>query len=327
MERMVSTLRILRKEHKFGGYIHVKTIPGADMRLVNEAGLLADRVSVNIELPSSASLALLAPDKKPEMIFAPMRGIEEARQMYLAPRLTQRNAEPNGLRGGKGGGRPLFAPAGQSTQMIVGATPDTDRTILRLSDGLYRKYNLKRVYYSAYIPVGVHPSLPPRETASVPLLREHRLYQSDWLMRFYSFGADEITENGELLDMDVDPKCAWALRHPEFFPVEVNRAGREELLRVPGLGVVSADRIIAARRFGPLRPENLRKLGIVMKRARFFLTAGGKYEGESRHDHPFIREMLTDKFDNGQTSLLSGGGHGPQRIAAEAAGRQLALRQ
>jgi predicted DNA-binding helix-hairpin-helix protein len=191
--------------------------------------------------------------------------------------------------------------------MIVGATKDTDRTILRLSGGLYKKFNLKRVYFSAYIPVGTHPALPPRATAEAPLWREHRLYQSDWLMRFYSFSADEITEDGELLDMDVDPKCAWALRHPEFFPVEVNSADREELLRVPGVGMISADRIIEARRFGPLRAENLRKLGIVMKRARFFLTAGGKYEGESRHDHPYIRELLTDRYDNGQTSLFDGG--------------------
>ena len=292
MERMILTMRILRETHKFGGYIHVKTIPGADMRLINEAGLLADRVSVNIELPSSGSLALLAPEKKPEMIFSPMKGIETARRMYLEDGKKHRHA-------------PMFAPAGQSTQMIVGATPDTDRTILRLSSGLYKKFSLKRVYFSAYIPVGVHPALPPRETAAVPLLREHRLYQSDWLMRFYSFTADEITENGELLDMDVDPKCAWALRHPEFFPVEANRADREALLRVPGVGVISADRIIGARRHGPLRPENLRKLGVVMKRARFFLTAGGKYEGESRHDHPYLRELLTDKLDNGQTSLFA----------------------
>ncbi|MDR0293718.1 MAG: putative DNA modification/repair radical SAM protein [Oscillospiraceae bacterium] len=295
MEQMIQTMRILRDTHKFGGYIHVKTIPGADMRLVTGAGLLADRVSVNIELPSSGSLALLAPDKKPEMIFSPMRGIDSARRMYLEDGQKHRHA-------------PLFAPAGQSTQMIVGATGDTDRTILRLSGGLYRKFRLKRVYFSAYIPVGTHPALPPRETAPVPLLREHRLYQSDWLMRFYSFSPDEITENGELLDMDVDPKCAWALRHPEFFPVEANRADRETLLRVPGVGVRSADKIIEARRYGPLRPENLRKLGIVMKRARFFLTAGGKYEGESRHDHPFLRELLTDRFDNGQTSLFAGQG-------------------
>ncbi|MCL2003197.1 MAG: putative DNA modification/repair radical SAM protein [Oscillospiraceae bacterium] len=294
MERMIRTMRILREQHKFGGYIHVKTIPGADMRLVNEAGMLADRVSVNIELPSAGSLALLAPEKKPDMIFSPMKGIETARKMALEDGKKHRNA-------------PLFAPAGQSTQMIVGATRDTDRTILRLSGGLYKKFNLKRVYFSAYIPIGVHPALPPRETASAPLWREHRLYQSDWLMRFYSFTADEITENGELLDMDVDPKCAWALRHPEFFPVEANHADREELLRVPGVGMISADRIIEARRFGPLRPENLRKLGVVMKRARFFLTAGGKYEGESRHDHPFIRELLTDKLDNGQLSLFTGG--------------------
>lgn len=290
MEQMILTMRLLRETHGFGGYIHVKTIPGADMRLVEQAGLLADRVSVNIELPSSGSLSLLAPDKKPDMIFTPMRGIETVRRMYLEDGQKHRHA-------------PMFAPAGQSTQMIVGASPDTDRSILRLSSGLYRKYRLKRVYFSAYIPVGTHPLLPPRG-AEVPLLREHRLYQADWLMRFYSFDADEITEGGEKLDMDLDPKCAWALRHPEFFPVDVNRADRETLLRVPGLGTKSADKIIEARRYGSIRAENLRKLGIVMKRARFFLTANGKYEGVTRHDHPFLREMLSDRFDNGQTSLF-----------------------
>ncbi|MDR1668539.1 MAG: putative DNA modification/repair radical SAM protein [Oscillospiraceae bacterium] len=300
MEQMIRVMRILRETHKFGGYIHVKTIPGADLKLVEAAGLLTDRVSVNIELPSSGSLSLLAPDKKPEMIFTPMRGIESMRRSALED-------------GKKHASAPLFAPAGQSTQMIVGATGDTDRTILRLSGGLYQKFRLKRVYFSAYIPIGTHPALPPRETAAVPLLREHRLYQSDWLMRFYSFSADEITEDGERLDMEVDPKCAWALRHPEFFPVEVNRADREALLRVPGVGMKSADKIIEARRFGPIRAEHLRKLGIVMKRARFFLTAGGKYEGEARHDHPFLRELLTDRYDNGQLSLF-GGGNSPPRL-------------
>ena len=292
MEQMIETMRVLREEHRFGGYIHVKTIPGADGRQVERAGLLADRISVNIELPSSGSLKLLAPDKKPEMIFAPMKGIRIAKQMYLEDGKKHRSA-------------PLFAPAGQSTQMIIGATPDTDLTILRLSSGLYAKYQMKRVYFSAYIPVGVHPALPGRGKALPPLAREHRLYQADWLMRFYSFDADEIVnEQNPLLDSELDPKCAWALRHPEFFPVEANRAEYEILLRVPGVGVKSARRILEARRYGPLRAENLRKLGIVMKRARYFLTAGGKYEGGARHDNPFLREILADRFDNGQVSLF-----------------------
>ena len=285
MERMIQTMRLLREKHGFGGYIHVKTIPGADMALVDRAGLLADRISVNIELPSSASLERLAPEKKPEMIFNPMKGIRNAQQMYLEDKRKFRSA-------------PMFAPAGQSTQMIIGATPDTDLTILRLSDGMYRKFKMKRVYFSAYIPVGVNPTLP-QPGSSVPLLREHRLYQADWLMRFYGYQVEEILEEAApLLDAELDPKAAWALRHPEFFPVEVNRADRESLLRVPGLGVTSADRIIEARRYGPLRAENLRKLGIVMKRARYFLTAQGRYEGDARHDSPFLREALADRLNN-----------------------------
>lgn len=285
MERMITTMKLLRDKYGFGGYIHVKTIPGADMALVNQAGLLADRISVNIELPSSDSLARFAPDKKPEMIFNPMKGIRSAQRMYLEDGKRHRSA-------------PMFAPAGQSTQMIVGATHDSDLTILRLSDGMYRRFAMKRVYFSAYIPIGTNPALPPRD-AQVPLLREHRLYQADWLMRFYGFAVDEILEeSAPLLDTELDPKAAWALRHPEFFPVEANRADREALLRVPGLGMKSADRILEARRYGPIRAENLRKLGVVMKRARFFLTAQGRYEGEGRHDSPFIREILADRLDN-----------------------------
>lgn len=292
MERMIATMRLLRESYGFGGYIHVKTIPGSSQALIDAAGLLADRISVNIELPSSGSLALLAPDKKPEDILVPMKSIEQSRSMYLEDGKKFSNA-------------PMFAPAGQSTQMIVGATGDTDRTILRLSGGLYKKFKLKRVYFSAYIPVGTHPALPQRG-AEVPLLREHRLYQADWLMRFYEFAVDEIIEDSSpQLDMELDPKAAWALRHPEYFPVEVNRADRETLLRVPGVGMRSADKILEARRYGPLRPEGLKKLGIVMKRARYFITAGGKYESSGRHDHPFIREILADRFNNGQTSLFA----------------------
>lgn len=301
MERMIETMRILREQYRFGGYIHVKTIPGDDRLQVERAGLLADRISVNIELPSSQSLRLLAPDKKPEMIFAPMKEIHLAQQMLLEDGKKHKSA-------------PLFAPAGQSTQMIIGATPDTDLTILRLSKGLYHKYKMKRVYFSAYVPVGSLPAAdlwtgpggnPSAPDYRPPLRREHRLYQADWLMRFYQFDADEIVDDqNPLLDDEVDPKCAWALRHPEFFPVEVNRAGYEALLRVPGVGVKSAQRILEARRYGSLRAENLRKLGIVMKRARYFLTAGGKYEGSARHDNPFLREILADRFDNGQVSLF-----------------------
>lgn len=291
MESMITTVEMLRNEYGFGGYIHIKAIPGADTRLIDKAGSICDRVSVNIELPSSQSLKLLAPQKEPESIFTPMTYIRDQSLMLLEDGKTKPHT-------------PKFAPAGQSTQMIVGASPDTDRSIISLAQGLYKKYKLKRVYYSAYIAVGDHPTLPDKGTPP-PLIREHRLYQSDFLLRFYSFEAKELTENGsEMLDTDVDPKCSWALRHSEFFPVEANRADYETLLRVPGVGQISAKRILEARRYGPIRAENLRKLGVVMKRARFFITAGGKYEGEARHDHPFLREFLSDRLPQSQLSLF-----------------------
>ena len=291
MELMCETLRILRHVYHFGGYIHVKVIPGADARLIDMIGLLADRVSVNIELPSRKSLSLLAPQKPPENIFTPMNFIKRAQSMNLEDRRHFKNA-------------PLFAPAGQATQMIVGATPDTDLTILRLSRALYQRYRLKRVYFSAYIPVGDNPILPTRDS-HVPLLREHRLYQADWLMRFYSFEPEEIlSEADPLLDSELDPKCAWALRHPEYFPVEVNSAAYETLLRVPGLGVTSARRLIAARRQSVIRLEDLRKLGVVMKRAQYFLTASGQFAGRMQPGNPFLRHALTQKQDVAQLSLF-----------------------
>ncbi|MCL2747671.1 MAG: putative DNA modification/repair radical SAM protein [Oscillospiraceae bacterium] len=291
MEQMCETMRLLRQEYRFGGYIHVKVIPGADARLIDAAGLLADRISVNVELPSRESLALLAPQKPPEQIFTPMHVIRRSQTMNLEDRRHYKSA-------------PLFAPAGQATQMIIGATPDSDLTILRLSKTLYRKYHLKRVYFSAYIPVGDAPSLPA-PGSPIPLLREHRLYQADWLMRFYSFEPEEILSDASpLLDPQIDPKCAWALRHPEFFPVEVNAASYETLLRVPGLGVISAKRIIAARRLGPIALEDLRKLGVVMKRASYFLTASGKFGGRMQPGNPFLRHALIERDDGAQLSLF-----------------------
>ncbi len=293
MERMVETMRILREEYRFGGYIHTKIIPGSSPELVNAAGLLADRISVNIELPTSDSLRLLAPQKAPEKIFAPMNAIRQAQTYNLEDRRRFPHA-------------PLFAPAGQTTQMIVGATPDNDLTILRLSQGLYKKYRMKRVYFSAYIPVGDHQILPPAGTPP-PLLREHRLYQADWLMRFYEFDAEELFgETDRMLDTELDPKCAWALHHPEFFPVEVNTASYETLLRVPGLGVISARRIVAARRQGALRPEHLAKMGVVMKRAQYFLTAGGQFAGRMEPGNPYLRQALTEpSAAGGQLNLFA----------------------
>ena len=263
-ELMVRTLRILRERHRFGGYIHAKAIPGADPLLTRQLGLLADRLSVNIELPSSPSLALLAPDKKKEAILAPMGQISAGIAASKQEVAVYRHA-------------PRFAPAGQSTQMIVGATPESDRHILTLTQALYDRYQLKRVFYSAYMPVSSSPLLPVPEYFQPPLLREHRLYQADWLLRYYHFRAEELLDESQPdLDPRIDPKCCWALRHLEFFPVEVNRADYEALLRVPGLGVRSARRILRARRLGPLSFEGLKRLGVVLKRAQYFLTCSGR---------------------------------------------------
>ena len=263
-ELMIRTLRILRETHRFGGYIHAKAIPGADPLLTRQLGLLADRLSVNIELPSSSSLALLAPDKKKEAILTPMGQIRDGISASKQEIAVYRHA-------------PRFAPAGQSTQMIVGATPESDRHILTLTQALYDRYQLKRVFYSAYMPVSSSPLLPVAEGFRPPLLREHRLYQADWLLRYYHFRAEEILDESQPdLDPRMDPKCCWALRHLEFFPVEVNRADYESLLRVPGLGVRSARRILRARRVGPLNFEGLKRLGVVLKRAQYFLTCSGR---------------------------------------------------
>ena len=262
-ELMIAALRMLREEYRFNGYIHAKAIPGSSRELVTQLGLLADRLSVNIELPSEASLKSLAPNKTKSAILSPMRQIRD-QVVENKEALTKYRSAPR------------FAPAGQSTQLIVGATPETDRHILRLTEGLYRKYQLRRIFYSAYVPVVEHTLLPSRDTKP-PLLREHRLYQADWLLRFYGFQADELLdESAPNFDARLDPKCCWALRHPDFFPVEVNRADYEVLLRVPGMGVVSAKRILVARRTGPLHAEDLRKLGVVMKRAQYFLTCSGR---------------------------------------------------
>lgn len=263
-ELMIRTLRILREQYRFGGYIHAKAIPGADPLLTRRLGLLADRMSVNIELPSSPSLARLAPDKKKEAILTPMAQIRDGIAQSKQEIAVYRHA-------------PRFAPAGQSTQMIVGATPESDRHILTLTQALYDRYQLKRVFYSAYMPVSSSPLLPVAETFKPPLLREHRLYQADWLLRYYHFRAEEILDEDQPdLDPRLDPKCCWALRHLEFFPVEVNKADYEALLRVPGLGVRSARRILRARRLGPLNFEGLKRLGVVLKRAQYFLTCSGK---------------------------------------------------
>ncbi len=262
-ERMLRVLSILRNEYRFYGYIHVKAIPGTDRRILAALGALADRMSVNIELPSENGLKLLAPDKKKNDILSPMSFIKNGIEQNKYEVVKYRHS-------------PSFVPAGQSTQMIIGATPDSDYKILNLTQALYKKYDLKRVFFSAYVPVVEGKNLPSLIT-SPPLLREHRLYQADWLLRFYGFEADEIlSEENPDFNPYIDPKCNWAINHMEYFPVDVNRADRETLLRVPGIGVKSAYRIIKARKLCSLDFDDLKKLGVVMKRASYFITCKGK---------------------------------------------------
>ena len=278
-ERMIRCLDLLRNHYRFNGYIHAKAIPGTSPELVTQLGLLADRLSVNIELPSEQGLQTLAPNKTRKAIFRPMNQITHTLKENKEELVKYRHT-------------PRFAPAGQSTQMIIGATPDSDRHILSLTQALYDKYRLKRVFYSAYVPVVENTLLHSLDTKP-PLLREQRLYQADWLLRFYGFRAEELLdEDDPNFNPLVDPKCSWALKHPAFFPVEINTASREELLRVPGVGVVSARRILYARRARKLEHEDLRKLGVVMKRAQYFITCKGRVlDGVSLRPDSVLRSL------------------------------------
>ena len=259
MERLVRAIKDLRLVHRFNGYIHMKSIPGASQELVNEAGLYADRLSVNIEIPNEQSLQVLAPEKDFKSVFTPMRYIQQGVLQSAEERKRFRYA-------------PRFAPAGQSTQMIVGATADTDKDILRLSSALYQRPTMKRVYYSGFIPVNDYDTRLPM-LKQPPLVRENRLYQADWLLRFYQFRVDEIVNDAYPdLDLEIDPKLSWALRNPQAFPVDINKADFEMLLRVPGIGVKSAKLIVVSRRYGRLGADQLKKIGVVMKKAQYFIT-------------------------------------------------------
>jgi len=281
MGKLVEVARILRQREKFGGYIHLKAIPGCGDALLRSAGLYADRLSANIELPTGASLARLAPQKSGKTILGAMR--------FLGDSETENREDQKRFRYA-----PRWAPAGQSTQIVVGASPEDDRTILGLAQGLYGRYGLRRVYYSAFVPIVPDARLPG---GAPPLLREHRLYQADWLLRFYGFKAEEILdEERPRLSGDVDPKTAWALANPAFFPVELATAEYSEILRVPGIGVTGARRIVATRRTARLRKETLTKLGIVMKRARFFIKLYGAALAEEA-DPAVLRPLLADRPD------------------------------
>lgn len=259
MELLYTVLYKLRHEHNFQGYIHVKAIPGADSRLIQMTGYLADRMSVNIELPTAESLRLLAPHKTRKNILAPMRFVQQMSAENQYEIQTYRHV-------------PKFVPAGQSTQMIIGATPESDYQILHVAESLYKKFDLKRVFYSAFIPVNEDKNLPSVKEQRPPLLREHRLYQADWLLRYYHFEAGELLdEENPNFNAYLDPKCFWALRHLEEFPIEINYAAYDMLLRVPGIGYKSASRIVKARRMGMLDFEDLKKMGVVLKRALYLL--------------------------------------------------------
>lgn len=263
MELIYQTLYQLRVRHHFNGYIHVKAIPGADPVLIEKTGFLADRMSINLELPTADGLKALAPNKSRKTILKPMRliqnGITENQNELMVYRKT-----------------PKFVPAGQSTQMIIGATPENDYQIMRVAEGLYQNFQLKRVFYSAFVNVN-HNSNLPTLPGGPPLLREHRLYQADWLLRFYGFSAGELlSEDRPDFNIFLDPKCDWALRHLEAFPVEINRADYNTLLRVPGIGVKSANRIVKARRHSRLDFSDLKKIGVVLKRAAYFITCSGR---------------------------------------------------
>ncbi|HEY8889611.1 MAG TPA: putative DNA modification/repair radical SAM protein [Clostridium sp.] len=293
MENLVKIIKDLRLIHKFNGYIHVKAIPGADPKFIYEAGLYADRMSVNIELPSEKSLKLLAPQKNKADILNPMGIITRS----IIESIEYKK---------KGFRVPKFTPGGQSTQIMVGATNESDLSVISLTEGLYNTFGLKRVYYSAYVPVMEHVNLPSIQTTP-PLLKEHRMYQADWLLRYYGFKAKELLDDlNPNFDVDLDPKAFWALNNLSEFPVEVNNAPYETLLRVPGMGVKSAIRIIKSRRLCNLSYDNLKKLGVVLKRAKFFITCSGKFYGDKNMERERLKNYLLDyeSFDKSQQISL-----------------------
>lgn len=283
MEMLTNVVDKLRNSYNFRGYIHLKAIPGADESLIKKAGTLVDRMSVNLELPSNDSLKLLAPEKNKESIFTPMKSIKNNIILYNDERKKFKSA-------------PLFVPGGQSTQLIVGATKESDYNILKLSENLYNKFSLKRVYYSAYVPVNTDKNLP--SIKNPPTLREHRLYQGDWLLRLYGFKADELLDNkAPNFDINFDPKTNWAINNIHLFPVEINKAPYETLIRIPGIGIRGAKKILSSRRISSLDFEDLKKLGVVLKRAQYFITCKGKYFGSVDIDGDKIKKVLSPKVD------------------------------
>jgi len=282
MELMIAVAKKLRLEEKFNGYIHMKVIPGASRQLINEIGLYVDRVSVNIEFAENNALKLLAPDKKATDISTSMGLIRKNMLENIEDKKIFKST-------------PSFIPAGQTTQMIIGASGESDYAILSRSENLYKNFDLKRVYYSGYVPINKSEILVSTEQA-VPMIREHRLYQADWLLRFYEFKADEILdEKDPFVDPFLDPKTNWAIKNSHFFPIEINKATYKELLRVPGIGVTSAKRIVMTRKYSTIRYEHLKKLGVVIKRAKYFITVNGEFLGFKKENPELIRNALMEK--------------------------------
>lgn len=295
MELIYAALYKLRNEHRFQGYIHVKAIPGASPELIRRVGFLADRMSVNLELPTAEGLRLLAPHKTRKNILAPMRLVQNGMEENRYEVALRRNA-------------PRFVPAGQSTQMIIGATPETDYQIMQVTESLYKKFELKRVFFSAFVHVNEDKCLPARTGEGPPLLREHRLYQADWLLRYYHFQAGELlSEEEPNFNVLFDPKCNWALKNLGQFPVEVNRADYRMLLRVPGIGYKSAGRIVKARRLGTLDFPDLKKMGVVLKRALYFITCSGKMMYPTKMDEDYITRNLLDTREKLPDSVVNMG--------------------
>ena len=282
MELMIAVAKKLRLEEKFNGYIHMKVIPGASRQLINEIGLYVDRVSVNIEFAENTTLKLLAPDKKATDISTSMGLIRKNMIENMEDKKIFKST-------------PSFIPAGQTTQMIIGASGESDYAILARSENLYKNFDLKRVYYSGYVPVNKSGILVSTEQA-VPMIREHRLYQADWLLRFYDFKADEILdEKDPFVDPLLDPKTNWAIKNSHFFPIEINKASYRDLLRVPGIGVTSAKRIVMTRKYSTIRYEHLKKLGIVIKRAKYFIVVNGEFLGFKKENPELLRNALMEK--------------------------------
>lgn len=299
MERLVRVAKKLRLEHNFNGYIHLKSIPGASDELMREAGLYADRLSMNLEIPTESGLKLLAPDKDHQQMIKPMGFVKNEISLYKDERKKFKST-------------PKFAPAGQSTQMIVGASPETDLQIIQVADHFYKNFSMKRVYYSGYVPVSNDARLPGLGS-QVPLVRENRLYQADWLMRFYGFKANEIlAKNNPFLDLEVDPKLGWALRNITDFPVALQTASLEMILRVPGIGVKSAYKIVNARKFQNLTLEHLQKMGVATNRAKYFVVVANSNKNLIHLDSVHLKSLIVgdtkSKFENpfsNQTSLLN----------------------